>query len=568
MIDQVIQNLKVTRADHLSVAAAFCHQMGLVESINRVVPTQMEMDVGSTVLAMVLDTLSGRNPLYRLADFFKFQDAEYLLGKTLPATAFNDTTLGRTMDTIFDAGAEKMFNDVALQAVKQFPIDLNTVHFDTTSVNVWGAYDSETNLEDILNITYGYSKDHRPDLKQFLIKMLCAGGNIPIMGSCEDGNASDKTINNNILTRISKHMAQLGKPWGSYVYVADSAMVTETNLAVIGKNLFITRLPFTYKEANQLVSEAVCENQWHSIGTLNETPATSKRPAAIYSCCEKKVTLYGQEYRAVVVYSSAHDKRRLKRMERDIKKSEIRFNKILSEAMKREYFCYADAEAAVTKLMASKQDYHFFEAEVLEDVHYARGRPRKDGSRKIVGTHYWVQGRVLPREDQIKLKREESGCFILLTNVPLEGEHARKGHDVLLLYKEQHGIERNFSFLKDPLIVNDLFLKKPQRIEALGAVLLIALLVKNLMEHVLRTYISSQNETLMGWNNQQTTRPTTFMMTTKFYGILILNYMEKRAFERPLSPVQLKYLKALGLTPNQLLYPGHTEKPKINTGKL
>jgi len=32
--------------------------------------------------------------------------------------------------------------------------------------------------------------------------------------------------------------------------------------------------------------------------------------------------------------------------------------------------------------------------------------------------------------------------------------------DILKIYKEQHGIEKNFGFLKDPLIVNDLFLKK------------------------------------------------------------------------------------------------------------
>ena len=567
MINKVIQNMHVTRADHLSCVAAFCHQIGLVESINRVVPTEMDVDVGTTVLAMVLDTLSGRNPLYRLADFFRYQDADYLLGKKLSASAFNDTTLARTLDAIFDAGAEKMFNDVAFQAAKQYPIDTDTIHFDTTSVNVWGAYDSTTDFEDILNITYGYSKDHRPDLKQFLIKMVCAGGNIPIMGSCEDGNASDKTLNNSVLTQISKHMARFGKPAGSYVYVADSAFVTEDNLNVIGQNLFITRLPFTYKEANQLVATTVQENKWLPIGTLNETPATLKRPAASYCYAEKEVTLYGQKYRAVVFHSSAHDKRRLKRIDREIKKEASHIKKILAKEMKHEYFCRADAEATAEKLIASGCPYHSVEAEVVEDIRYARGRPKKDGSRKIICTRYLIEAHALPREEYIQQKREESGCFILLTNVSLKGKDARRGDDILRLYKEQHGIERNFSFLKDPLIVNDLFIKKPQRVEALGAILLISLLVRNLIEYVLRQYISTHNETLTGWNNRPTTRPTTFMMATKFYGIIILNYMGERAFERPLSPVQLKYLEALGLTSNQLLYPSHKKKVKLNRGK-
>lgn len=43
-----------------------------------------------------------------------------------------------------------------------------------------------------LKITYGYSKDRRPDLKQFLIKMLCACLYIPILGGCTDGNASKR----------------------------------------------------------------------------------------------------------------------------------------------------------------------------------------------------------------------------------------------------------------------------------------------------------------------------------------------------------------------------------------
>ena len=79
-------------------------------------------------------------------------------------------------------------------------------------------------------ITYGYSKDKRPDLKQFLVSMLCVDRNIPILGTTTDGNASDKTLNNELLTNISTYMARHGLEPGAYVYVADSAFVTEDNL--------------------------------------------------------------------------------------------------------------------------------------------------------------------------------------------------------------------------------------------------------------------------------------------------------------------------------------------------
>ena len=65
--------------------------------------------------------------------------------------------------------------------------------------------------------------------------MLCVDSNIPILGATRDGNASDKTINSEVLTNISKHMARHGLAPGAYVYVADAAFVTEDNLGKANK---------------------------------------------------------------------------------------------------------------------------------------------------------------------------------------------------------------------------------------------------------------------------------------------------------------------------------------------
>ena len=59
---------------------------------------------------------------------------------------------------------------------------------------------------------------------------------------------------------------------------------------------------------------------------------------------------------------------------------------------------------------------------------------------------------------------------------------------------------KNFGFLKDPLIVNDVFLKKPSRIEALGLVLVLALLLSRLMERAMRSKITEDGSTLQGIN--------------------------------------------------------------------
>lgn len=408
---------------------------------------------------------------------------------------------------------------------------------------------------DNLNITYGYSKDHRPDLKQFLFKMLCVGLNIPILGGCEDGNASDKSVNNTLLSRISKHMAKHGLEPGAFIYIADSAMVTENNLAMIGDNLFLTRLPFSYNEAGRVVSEAVAEKKWDRAGMFNHTTATAKRPPACYSVAEKMVTLYKKHYRAVVVHSTAHDKRRLRRIDRQIKGSKATITRLVNQKTKQEFFCRADAESAASRLRQSGTELHQIVVTVAEKVYYARGRPPKNGPRKVASVRYVLKARIEEKAEQIKRKRKEAGCFVLLTNVPHQGERSETGAELLRAYKDQHGIERNFSFLKDPLIVNDLFLKKPERIEVLGAVLLMALLVWNLIEHVLRQHIKESDKMLPGWDNKPTRRPTALMMSTKFIGLQLVRFADVRRIASPLTEGQQQYLTALRLSETDLLCP-------------
>ena len=93
---------------HLPVAAAYCRRLGLVELVNQLVPSQMHLSPGHGVQALVLDTLSGRTPLYHIENFMAEQDIELLLGTAVPAAMFNDTNLARSLDAIFEAGPSKI----------------------------------------------------------------------------------------------------------------------------------------------------------------------------------------------------------------------------------------------------------------------------------------------------------------------------------------------------------------------------------------------------------------------------------------------------------------------------
>lgn len=100
-----------------------------------------------------------------------------------------------------------------------------------------------------------HSKDKRPDLKQFLIEMFCVDRDVPIIGATRGGNASDKTLNNELLGGISKHMARHGIDPGAFIYVADSALITKNNLkqAKVQRVHFLSRLPATFNECARAI---------------------------------------------------------------------------------------------------------------------------------------------------------------------------------------------------------------------------------------------------------------------------------------------------------------------------
>jgi transposase len=539
--------IEVYPVHHLPIIKAYADQLGLVSLINHYVPTEMDVDAGTVVLGLVLDTLSGRSPLYRLEEFFAQQDTELLLGKALPPHAFTDDSVGRVLDRLYDFGTMRLFTACAVRAATRFGLERRYVHFDTTSRSVWGDYQFAETQDLPFQVTYGYSKDKRPDLKQFVLSTLCVDRAVPIWGKCDDGNASDKALNTTLLSEIAHLLAPYGVQPGAYIYIADAALVTEDNLTALGDTLFITRLPATYSECGRVIAEAVARNQWEEVGVLAQTPPTRHRPGTFYKVAESSVTLYGKTYRAAVVHSSSQDERRHKRLERELQESYVTLEATVRAITRQTYFCRADAEAAAQTLRALPSAYHQVEVVVEECPQYGPGRPSRHKPRPIKALTYRLRPTLHTQAELILRKHQEAACFVLLTNVPRQGEMAHSAREVLHAYKNQHGVEQNFAFLKDPLIVNSLFLKKPERIEALGLVLLLALLLWRLIERALRVHVETTGSTLEGWDKKVTQKPTAFMMMTKFAAVMVLKVGGQRQLAPPLSSVQQAYLNALGV---------------------
>src|ERR671923_2928196 len=114
------------------------------------------------------------------------------------------------------------------------------------------------------------------------------------------------------------------------------------------------------------MTEAVAHNTWEDIGVLAHTKPTQQRPVTAYKAYEGEVTLYGTPYRAVVVHSSAQDKRRQQRLARDIQTSYSTIQTAALTAEQQEYFCRADAEAAAARIRAVPTVYHRLEVTVEE----------------------------------------------------------------------------------------------------------------------------------------------------------------------------------------------------------
>jgi transposase len=548
---------------HLPAAAAYCRRLGLVELVDQMVPTQMELRPGHVVQAMVLDVLSTRTPLYRIEQFLAGQDVELLLGESVPTHAFNDTNLARSLDAIFEAGTSKILTELGIRATAAFDLDTTVISYDTTSTSVWGDYRA-CELEPPPagpRITYGHSKDHLPQLKQFMTELLCVDRGVPIFGRTLDGNSSDKTSNNQMLSRISSIMARHGLGPGAFVYVTDSAVVTKDNLSAFGPNRFVSRLPANYSECERAITTAVDAAAWTQIGPLAENSTGRSRPCAEYKAFETSVLLHGKTYRAVVIHSSSHDKRRQKKLSKAIIESE----KSIKTALRRLqtiYFCEADAKVAAAKVEKFSSRLHGVTARVLPVQVRRRGRPPTNGPAPT-DTRYELSWELTVNAEGVDNERALAGCFVLLSNVPEEGAGALNAERLLQTYKGQYGVESDFAFLKDPLVVNDLFLKTPSRIDALGMVLIIALMIWRLMERSMRAHVENTKTPLPGWDNRNTTKPTAFMMMTTMTNLLVTLIDGKRFLLRAPNSKQLAFLRAMGLDTSVFLNPHYECQPII-----
>jgi transposase len=103
---------------------------------------------------------------------------EHLLGPGITAELLHDDCLGRTLDWLYAHDPTTLFAGLAAQARQRLGLSARELHVDTTSFAVSGEYarDEEGDSDaHTIAITYGYSRDHRADLKQWMLVLATSG---------------------------------------------------------------------------------------------------------------------------------------------------------------------------------------------------------------------------------------------------------------------------------------------------------------------------------------------------------------------------------------------------------
>jgi transposase len=467
--------------------AGLVDEIGIVDILNQRlgIDPREKVSTGVIVKAMILNGLGFVSaPLYLFGQFFQGKATEKLLGEGVKPEHLNDDRLGNVMDELSTAGLSELFLEIGLAAANKFELKRETAHLDSTSFHVDGAY--ENTEPEAIEITYGYSRDHRPDLKQFMMNLICVGdGDIPVLMEIASGNQSDKV-------RFAQLFQDFKQQWTfEGLCIADSALYSADNLMAMAGLRWLTRVPLSIKAAAILVDEVV-----------ELTPSVIKG----YSLKESISEYAGIEQRWILVESEQRRKSDLKQLAKKIEQYQQKYQQEFQALSNQEFACATDALNAAQNLAKIMKWHHLSDIETVEKPHYDKaGKPKKEAVPTRISHH--VTGTVIPIDNEIAAQRVRCGRFILASNV-LDSSQL-SADDALREYKAQQGVERGFSFLKDPLFfTSSVFLKSPKRIAALGMIMALCLLVYNLGQRQLRQALAQNEETISNQLGQPTASPT------------------------------------------------------------
>lgn len=566
--------MQIFSEGHLPIVSGVYDQLKISEKINEVVSWDKDkcnLSPGQAVKALILNILSGYDPLYMISEFYKDKDVEKLIGKDINYTEINEFAMGRNLDKIYNSDAKKVYAHVVLTALKLEKIDVKAIHWDTTSKSFSGDYERiipevQDDEKNPINITFGHSKDYRSDLRQMKFGIGTTKDKLPLFCDVLSGNEDDQKWNGNVIKRIEDELSRVNL--SDILHVADSALVTSDNLKEIDDTTykFISILPGTFNLEAKLIRKAIRKPEdWDDLGTLG----SDEKRASTYKIQSFKDVIGEKKYRFVVCHSSQLAEQNIKTVERYIEKEKTETKKAFDKAISKDgYFCEADAQKAIIKFQDKlKLKYHTLkytmeEHEQIKKRSGVKGRRKKDEIPKTEKV-YTFQYQLIENEEKINQSKEETGMFVLITNKLNQEKLSNK--ELLIEYKDQNSVESTFKVLKSPSYVDSIFLNKPERIEAFSYIMVLAVLLMNLIERRIRENLKGESEEINLLGRRKTFLPTATAMFKVFEQVKVVAIPTELSIQRiipgGLDENQKRILKLCGLS--EELYLGTFSKNKI-----
>jgi transposase len=437
-----------------------------------------------TLGILVTNLLLARRPLYALADWLARRVPEHFGLEPEQVGLLQDDRLGRALDRLYHADRATMLTALVIHTVRQFRIKLGQMHNDTTTVTFSGAYRNQSPAAEPdrpPRITFGYNKDHRPDLKQLVYSItVSADGAVPVHCKTYDGNQTDDQVHVETWSFLRELVGH-----ADFLYVADSKLCTRENMShIAGRHgRFLTVLPGSRREDGWFRGYLQAhELAWREV-RREPNPRRQSDPDVVYDAVESPQR--SQEGYRVLWYRSSQ-KRDEDRAQRQARLTRARaWLEGLQAPGRRPFRSYAKAYQAGQAVLEREQACRWLrvrvQAEVQEEYRQTRpGRPGPDTEYRRVEV---LTYRVHFDEDGAAVTADAlcDGLFPLVTN-----DKELSLEEALAKYKYQPFVEKRHEQLKSVFGVAPVWLKSPRRVASLLWLYFVVELVQALVEREVR----------------------------------------------------------------------------------
>ena len=550
--------LVTERLGPLPVVNHFLERMGLGEILERHVPTQdrrVRLPYASGLGILLRSILVEREPIYRQQETVRTFAARMYGLDSGAVDQVGDDRIGRALDQLFDADRAALLTEVVIAVGKRFDVGFAQLHNDSTTIRFTGQYRGAKGRrvrgKRAAWITYGYSKDHRPDLKQLLFSLtMSADGGVPVQFRCSDGNTNDSSTH---IETWEALRAVAGR--ADFLYVADSKLCSRENMDYIDRRggRFVTVLPRSRLEDAEFRKRIQThEPEWEKVWD-RPNPRRKGGPRDRWHVC--RAHLPSREAWPVTwVFSSLLALRQEQTRREQIAAAEEELSDLRQRLAnpKTRLRKAAEVDRKVEQILERHRASRYLRVRrVRHEEHRFRqmrsGRPGPDTPyRKITRRRWDLQWSL--QQETIEYDRKSDGMYPLLSN-----DRSLSSADVLQAHKGQPTIEKRFEQTKTVHEIAPVFLKNEDRIEALFTLYFLGLLIQALIERELRRAMKKRKiaELPLYPEERQCRRPTTEQVM-RLFSLTERHILSRRGkvvqlFQPELTELQKQVLDLLGV---------------------